>query len=177
MTDLDPRLPLDTDGVPPMAPALARAIEDFAAAAMRAQALDPVTTELVRLRCAGYHDCRFCASLRLEEAREAGVDEQMTAKVARYESSDLPEHVKVALRLTDTVIIHPSDADRELAAQLRKHFSEQQIAELLFDIMKWSEQKKYVALRLEAPPWEGTNTLTFDESGNHVLGAPTAASS
>jgi AhpD family alkylhydroperoxidase len=175
MSDLDPRLPLD-DGVPPMAPALDRAIVDFAAAAMRAQTLDPVTTELVRLRCAGYHDCRFCASLRLEEARDAGVDEEMTAKVARFESSDLPERAKVALRLTDAVIIQPSAAGPGLAAQLRKHFSDEQIAELLLDIMKWSEQKKYVALRLEAPPWEGTNTLTFDESGNHVLGAVAAPS-
>ena len=31
---------------------------DFAAAAVRNDAVDPVTTELVRLRCAATHDCR-----------------------------------------------------------------------------------------------------------------------
>ena len=30
---------------------------DFAAAAVRNEAVDPVTTELVRLTCAEYHDC------------------------------------------------------------------------------------------------------------------------
>ena len=30
---------------------------EFAAAAVRNDRIDPVTTELVRLTCAGYHDC------------------------------------------------------------------------------------------------------------------------
>ena len=172
MSDLRPGVPLSTNGEAPIAPALAAAMDDFAAAAMRAQALDPVTTELVRLRCAGYHDCRICGSLRLEDARRAGVDDDMMAEVARYEASGLPERVKVALRLADAVIIHPGMADRELAAQLHQQFSEEQIAELLLDIMKWSRQKERVALRIETPPWEGTKALRFDDSGHHVLGAP-----
>lgn len=36
---------------------LHRALGDFAAAAVRNDAVDPITTELVRLRCATYHDC------------------------------------------------------------------------------------------------------------------------
>jgi len=171
MSDLDPRIPFSATGEGQIAPALARALDAFAAAAMRAQAVDPVTTELVRLRCAGYHDCRICGSLRLDDARQRGLDEEMAAKVARYESSGLPERAVVALRLADAVIIDPRAADRELAAQLNEHFSEEQIAELLFDIMKWSRQKERVALRLETPPWEGTKALSFDDRGNHVLDA------
>ena len=37
---------------------LPRALEDLHAAAMRLHTLDPVTTELVRLHCARYHDCK-----------------------------------------------------------------------------------------------------------------------
>jgi len=33
------------------------ALMRFAAAAVRNDHVDPVTTELVRLRCASYHDC------------------------------------------------------------------------------------------------------------------------
>jgi hypothetical protein len=33
------------------------ALSGFAAAAVRNDGLDPITTELVRLRCATYHDC------------------------------------------------------------------------------------------------------------------------
>jgi AhpD family alkylhydroperoxidase len=158
-------------GVAPIAPQLGEAINTFAAAAVRANAVDPITTELVRLRCAGYHDCRRCGSLRLEDARQAGVDEEMTAKVPSYESSDLPDRVKVALRLTDAVIIDPRSASRDLSDQLHAHFSDVQIAELLLDIMKWSRQKELVALRLETPPWSGTEVLSFDEGGDPLIGA------
>jgi alkylhydroperoxidase family enzyme len=34
------------------------ALDDLHAAAMRLHTLDPVTTELVRLHCARYHDCK-----------------------------------------------------------------------------------------------------------------------
>ncbi len=39
------------------AAALKDALGDFAAAAVRNDLIDPITTELVRLRCATYHDC------------------------------------------------------------------------------------------------------------------------
>lgn len=37
--------------------ALHMALMRFAAAAVRLDNVDPITTELVRLRCATYHDC------------------------------------------------------------------------------------------------------------------------
>ena len=40
-----------------MSRTLGPALHAFAAAAVRADAVDPVTTELVRLRCASHHDC------------------------------------------------------------------------------------------------------------------------
>jgi alkylhydroperoxidase family enzyme len=171
MSELRPRLPTTNGRVAPIAPELNEAIETFAAAAVRASSVDPVTMELVRHRCAGYHDCRRCGSLRLEDARQAGVDEEMITKTSSYESSDLPERVKVALRLVDAVIIDPRDASSELAEQLHQHFSDVQIAELLLDIMKWSRQKELVALRLEAPRWSGIEVLTFDDAGDAVIGA------
>jgi alkylhydroperoxidase family enzyme len=40
------------------APVLANALDGWQAAVVRLSRLDPVTTELVRVRCARYHDCR-----------------------------------------------------------------------------------------------------------------------
>ena len=37
---------------------LRQALNAWQAAVVRLEAVDPVTTELVRLRCARYHDCR-----------------------------------------------------------------------------------------------------------------------
>ena len=68
------------------------------------------------------------------------------------------------------MIIDPARADRRLVAELREHFTDAQIVELLFDIMKWSRQKELVALRLETPGWEGTNVLGFDANGDALIG-------
>ena len=48
------RLPESTE---PAAPALGAAIAAYQDAVMRLDGLDPVTTELVRLRCARQHQC------------------------------------------------------------------------------------------------------------------------
>ncbi len=44
------------DGIGPALP-LRHALSTWQASVVRIDAVDPVTTELVRLRCARYHDC------------------------------------------------------------------------------------------------------------------------
>lgn len=139
-------------------------------AAMAGRALDVTTTELVRLRCARTHDCRICSTLRLAEARRAGVDESVTAKVDRYEASDLPERIKVALRLTDAQISRPDLIDEQLVADARTMLSEAERAELILDVAKWSTQKVNVATQtdgIDSLPLgdEGVAFLSFDDDG------------
>jgi hypothetical protein len=50
------RSPRVTEGVRAAVP-LRQALADWQAAVVRLDALDPITTELVRVRCASYHDC------------------------------------------------------------------------------------------------------------------------
>ncbi|WP_167854796.1 carboxymuconolactone decarboxylase family protein [Mangrovimicrobium sediminis] len=151
---------------------LEQAMGEFANAVVRANTLDPLTTEIVRLRCAQIHDCRICGSLRLRDAQEAGFDEAMQRKIARYETSDFPPAVIAALRLCDAIIMRPAWADDALKAELHQHFSAAQIAEICLDVMKWSQQKPLVALRTEEPPWAQTTLLSFDERGAPVFGGP-----
>lgn len=168
-----PRLPADqlTPGVAMDGP-LERAIANFAASVVRAKTVDPLITELVRLRCAQVHDCRLCGSLRNQEALDEGFDEEMQRKIGAYENSDFSPEIVAALRLCDAMILSPQFADEDLKEELRKHYSEEQIAEICLDVVKWSQQKALVALRTEAPPWETTNVLTFDEQGNPGFGGP-----
>ncbi len=51
------RLPAATADSKPVAPALGAALGAYQDAVVRLSALDPVTTELVRLRCARQHQC------------------------------------------------------------------------------------------------------------------------
>jgi hypothetical protein len=152
--------------------AMDRAVLEFCETVERASSVDLMTTEVVRLRCANYHNCRACASYRNRDALRDGLDEALVEKISRYEESDLPARWKVALRLADAVIIAPGDEDVQLAADLHKHFTDEQIAELIFDVMKWSHQKVDVSLALDIPPWDGLSVHTFDDSGHMVSHGP-----
>jgi hypothetical protein len=151
---------------------LDQAIAKFAAAVVLAKSVDPLITELVRLRCAQIHDCRLCGSLRNEEALEQGFNETMQNQIARYRSSDFSPEIVAALRLCDAIILTPADADTSLKKELERYFSAEQIAEICLDVMKWSQQKALVALRIEASPWDTVRVLSFDEHGNPGFGGP-----
>ena len=137
----------------------------YQAAVVRGSALDPVTTELVRLRCARTHHCRICQTLRLAGSRAAGVDETMTAKVDFYERSDLPERAKVALRVTDAFITRPDLLSDTVAGQARAAFGPAELASLGLDITKWSTQKIKVALGTD-----GADRLVTDADGVALFG-------
>ncbi|MEM7280710.1 MAG: carboxymuconolactone decarboxylase family protein [Pseudomonadota bacterium] len=174
MTDKRPRIPTE-ELIPGVSAggAIENSIAQFAAAAVRAKDIDPIITELVRLRCAQYHDCRLCGSFRVQEALDAGFDEAMQKAVATHEKSDFSPAAKVALRLCDAMIMSPGDIDDGLRRDLRTHFSNEQVAELCVDVMKWSQQKSLVALRIEPPAsTEYLTQLIFDKNGDPVFGEP-----
>ena len=134
-------------------------------AVVRGSTVDPMTTELVRLRCARTHRCRICQTLRLAGARAAGVDEAMTAQIDFYERSDLPHRAKVALRVTDAFITRPDLLSGTVAEQARTSFEPAELASLCLDITKWSTQKIHVALGTD-----GADGLETDQDGVAVFG-------
>ena len=139
-------------------------------AVVRGRELDAMTTELVRLRCARTHRCRICQTLRLADARAAGVDEAITAQIDFYEHSDLPDRAKVALRVTDSFITQPDILSDTVAEQARASFEPAELASLCLDITKWSTQKIHVALGTDGAEGletdgEGVAVFGFDETG------------
>jgi AhpD family alkylhydroperoxidase len=164
---------LDDDGwlTPPAGPAVAGdatpadLLGAYQQAVVRGSTLDPMTTELVRLRCARTHRCRICQTLRLADARAAGVDETMTAQVDFYERSDLPGPVKIALRVTDAFITRPDLLSDTVAGQARTVFEPAELASLCLDITKWSTQKIHVALGTD-----GADGLETDQDGVAMFG-------
>ena len=139
-------------------------------AVVRGSELDAMTTELVRLRCARTHRCRICQTLRLADARAAGVDEAITAQIDFYERSDLPDRAKVALRVTDSFITQPDILSDTVAEQARASFEPAELASLCLDITKWSTQKIHVALGTDGAEGletddEGVAVFGFDETG------------
>ena len=140
--------------------ALREALAAYQDAVVRGTALDPVLTELVRLRCARTHNCRICRTLRLADARDAGADDAVTAAVDHYETSDLDARTKAALRVTDALITLPTSLSAAAVAAARDLLGPEELAELCLDVSKWSTQKVHVALGTDA-----ADRVPVDEQG------------
>lgn len=145
---------------------------EFLPAVARLRDLDPVTTEVVRLRGARAHDCRLCKSLREGTALDAGGSETLYDDVDRYESSTrLTDAHKAALRYADALIWSPARIEPAVTAGVRTYFSAAQARELTLDVMRNASNKIAVALRGDAPRvQQGTERYVIDADGQTVFG-------
>jgi alkylhydroperoxidase family enzyme len=146
-------------------------LNGFAPAVARLRGLDPVTTEVVRLRGAAQHNCRLCKSLREGNALEAGGSEDLYGEIERYETSDrLSDRHKAALRYVDALIWTPSKISPSVAGAVREQFSEDEALELTLDVMRNASNKIAVSLGADAPRVsEGTERYVIDEQGQTVF--------
>jgi alkylhydroperoxidase family enzyme len=142
-------------------------LNDFVPAVARLRALDPVMTEVVRLRGATQHNCRLCKSLREGKALDAGGSEALYGDIERYETS---ERHKAALRYVDALIWTPSRISADVVAGVREHFSEQEAFELTLDVMRNASNKIAVSLAADASRVsEGTELYRIDADGQTVF--------
>lgn len=133
--------------------------------------LDPITTEVIRLRGAEAHNCRLCKSRREGRALDEGGSEDMYAQIADFEAADrLSDAHKAALRYVDALIWSPSKVSPEVAAGMRKHFSGKQMFEVTLDVMRNAANKIMVSLAADAPRvTEGPERFLVDETGQTVF--------
>ena len=143
---------------------------DFLPSVARMRVLDPVTSELVRLRGATQHNCRLCKSLRETTALDAGGSETLYEDIERFEeSAQLTPRAKAALRYADGLIWTPAHLVADDVAEVRSWFSETEAVELTFDIMRNASNKIAVALGGDAPRVEhGTERYLLDLDGQTV---------
>ena len=73
-----------------------------------------------------------------------GATEDLVAKLADYEDSDLPPRTKAALRLADTLSRERPAVDAEFMATLREHFSDDQILDLGMTIAFASGWQRFI---------------------------------
>lgn len=110
---------------------------------------DPVLTEMVRLRNARFQDCKFCQSTRSPVARARGATETLYAAIDDYESSDLTDRQKAALRLADAYLLWPAGTSDEVRAGALEHFTPEQIVELILRLLVYSSDKVMISLNLD----------------------------
>ena len=143
---------------------------EFQPGVARLRELDPLTTEIVRLRGATQHNCRLCKTQRDGGALNAGGSESLYQQIEWFETSDaLSDRHKAALRYVDALIWTPAAIAPEVVAGMRTHFTEAEAAELTVDAMRNAGNKIAVAFAADAPRvQEGTETFVIDETGQLV---------
>jgi len=143
-------------------------LEVFLQVVAALDALDPVTTELVRLRGARQHGCRICMSRRSADALEAVEDPEIFERGAGPEESHT-----VALALVDAVITQPAAISDDLISAVRRYWNPMEVAEMLLDVTRNAANKPAVALGVDAAAVEdGVELFRTDAAGNVVVVAP-----
>jgi alkylhydroperoxidase family enzyme len=142
-------------------------LEEFMRAVALLHALDPVTTELVRLRGARAHNCRICQSrLSLRAVEEAGDAELF---LGEPDDAALDERQRAALALADAVIWQPSAIDDALVARVRGALSDAEIVEIVLDLVRNAANKIAVSLGGdEAVVTDGVEFYDVDATGDVI---------
>lgn len=150
---------------------LQSAIDDLIRVVPALQAIDPVTTELVRLLGARRHACRVCQSVRSYSAMEAGADDAMFEAVTRHAESDLDAPQKAALAFAEGMLSSPTRFDQDEVARLAAHFEPAARVELILDVLRNATNKVAVALGGDAPRVdEGYEVYDVRPDGEIVYG-------
>lgn len=141
-------------------------LDGFVPAVGRLRVLDPVTSEIARLRGARQHNCRLCKSLREAAALEAGATESDYDAIDDFERSNLSDRHKAALRYVDAMIWTPAQVPGD---ELLQHFSQDEAVELTLDVMRNACNKVAVALGVdEARVDEGTEQYRLGADGQPI---------
>jgi AhpD family alkylhydroperoxidase len=111
--------------------------------------IDPLVHECIRLFNANYQGCEYCLNARAAVAVQAGLNEDIVGKLTRFESSDLPEKVKVALRIANAVSSDPSSLTKDLWEKTREFYSEQEVVDLVLLSVHTTSSKVTITLGLD----------------------------
>ncbi len=149
----DPRTKM-VDGRPvglgDVAPRLDRAMKNFMAVAYPGR-VDLVTRELVRIYSGRQSKCRICANLRLQAAIDRGFDESMVEQLDDPTGAALTDAQKAAVAMARAFLGDPASFDAAGRADLLRHFSPEQVAELLLDLLRFRPGSKLTVVAGNEP--------------------------
>lgn len=160
-----PAAPITTEDVVDDATPLAH---EFVRVVHNLHDVDPILSEVVRLRVAHAHNCRLCKSLRSRTALAAGATDDDFAGAGGYEHPALPaaSDTAVALALVDAILWHPARIPDEVLDGVRETFTPAQAVEMVLDVMRNAWNKTTVAAELdEAHVADGTEVYEYHDDG------------
>ena len=103
----------------------------FNQAVRKGKSVDERVKNLVELKGAQMIGCEYCVDLGSQICRHSGFSDDELLALSRYRHSDLfSEREKLALDYTVAVMRTPVEVTDELFAQIREHFSDEQLVEI-----------------------------------------------
>ena len=128
--DIPVRLAVDT-----LAPHINKAMNALDAAS-RQVSLEPTLQELVRLRASQLNGCGYCVDLHSGDARKAGESERRLYLLPVWREMPLfTARERAALALTEAATrLSDGPVPESVVAEAAEHFSEVELAELLWTI-------------------------------------------
>ncbi len=98
--------------------------------------LDPQLIELVKIRASQINRCAFCLDMHVTDALKLGESQRRLNVVAAWrESGMFSERERAALLLTEMLcLLSDEEVSDEVFAEVRKHFSEREIVDLVMVI-------------------------------------------
>jgi AhpD family alkylhydroperoxidase len=130
------RAPQIGNGLEPMEiwayqPKMMMGMGRFNQAVRKGKSVDERLKNLVELKGAQMIGCEFCVDLGSQICRNAGFSEEELLALLRYRESDLfTEREKLALDYAVAVMRTPVEVTDELFAQMKEHFSNEQLVEI-----------------------------------------------
>lgn len=112
-------------------PDLLEGLHAFAGGLKLNRTLPERLVELMRLRIAFFNQCRSCMAIRYTDAVDDGLTEDLVCSLERpAEAENLSAAEKAAVRYGELMATDHLSADDAIYAELKAHFSQEQIVEL-----------------------------------------------
>jgi alkylhydroperoxidase family enzyme len=103
----------------------------FQQAVRKGDSVDERLKYLIELKGAQMIGCEFCVDLGSQICRNSGFSDDELLALPRYRASDLfTEREKLALDYTVAVMRTPVEVTDELFAQVKEHFTDEQLVEI-----------------------------------------------
>ncbi len=136
MKKLTGRAPQTGSGLEPMEiwahqPKMMMGMGKFNQAVRKGRSVDERLKNLVELKGAQMIGCEYCVDLGSQICRNSGLSDDELLALPRYRQSALySQREKVALDYTIAVMRTPVEVTDELIAQMKEHFSDEQLVEI-----------------------------------------------
>jgi len=136
MTRMTGHEPAHGSGIEPVEiwahqPKMMNGMGRFQQAVRKGNTVDERLKYLVELKGAQMIGCEFCVDLGSQICRNSGFSDEELLAVTRYRESDLfSEREKLALDYTVAVMRTPVEVTDDLFAQMKEHFTDEQLVEV-----------------------------------------------